>query len=313
MKWYEITIDTTEEAVEMVSNFLHEIGADGVSIEESGTLNKIRDTSYGQLYDMPLNDIPEGDAEIRGYFPNKSEPEIEEIINKLAQSIQGLQAFDIHIGKARITFKQVYEEDWANEWKQYFKPIHITERMVIKPTWESYKAQENELIIELDPGMAFGTGTHETTALCLRTIEQVLSPGNDVIDIGTGSGILAIAAAKLGARHVLAIDLDPVAVHSAIENIQLNQVSNQITVLESDLLKLGITSQVQLVIANILADVIAGFVQDVYDVLLPGGKYITSGIIRSKEDIVIEALTQVGFHIVNRYYENDWVAIVAGK
>ncbi len=318
MKWYEITIHTTEEAVEIISNFLHEIGVDGVSIEESGTLNKIRDTSYGQLYDHPLNDIPEGEAEIRGYFPNKNEFEMEEIKNKLTQSTQGLKAFDINIGKAQITYKEVYEEDWANEWKQYFKPVRVSERVVIKPTWETYEVKVHDLVIELDPGMAFGTGTHETTALCLRTIEEVLSPGDGVIDVGTGSGILAIAAAKLGARHVLAIDLDPVAVHSATENVQLNQLSKQITVIQSDLLQIlqwnhQLNHQVHLVIANILADVIISFVQDVYDVLLPGGKYITSGIIRSKEGIVLEALTEVGFHIVNRYYENDWVAIVAGK
>ena len=212
MQWYEICIHTAEEATEMVSNFLHDLGSGGVSIEESGILSKKRDTSFGQWYEHPLNDIPEGEAVVKGYFADTDVKQIKEWMEQLETSIHGLKEFSIDIGKALITYKEVHEADWANEWKQYYKPVKISERLVIKPTWEPYEAKDDEVIIELDPGMAFGTGTHETTALCLRTIEKVVQPGDDVIDIGTGSGILAIAAAKLGARHVLAIDLDPVAV-----------------------------------------------------------------------------------------------------
>jgi len=321
MNWHEITIHTTEEAIEMISNFLHELGAGGVSIEESGVLSKERDTSFGQLYEHPLNDLPEGEAEIKGYFADVDEDQINKTILELNASIQGLKAFDIHIGKALITYKIVHEKDWENEWKQYYKPVNISEKLVIKPTWEVYEAKPNEVIIELDPGMAFGTGTHETTALCLRTIERVIQADDDVIDIGTGSGILAIAAAKLGARHVLAIDLDPVAVSSAKENAHLNELDHSITVMKSDLLQvlgeskdqLGIEIPVQLVIANILAEIILQFVDDVYEVLSPGGKYIASGIIRKKEAEVISGLTASGFIIEERFYENDWVAIVARK
>lgn len=314
MKWHEITIHTTEEATEMVSNFLHELGSGGVSIEESGTLNKKRDTSLGQWYELPLNDIPEGKAIIKGYFSEVSVAQISAYIEQLKQSIEQLKSYSIDVGDVHITHKEIEEADWANEWKQYYKPIKITDRLVIKPTWEHYDASPDELIIELDPGMAFGTGTHETTALCLRTIEQVLQEGDEVIDIGTGSGILAIAAAKLGAKHVLAIDLDPVAVTSAEDNVKLNKLGDRITVLEGDLLNVGaIQKPVQLIIANILADIILTFVEDVYDILEQGGKYIASGIIKQKETEVVARLRAVGFTIEAQMHENDWVAIIASK
>jgi ribosomal protein L11 methyltransferase len=326
MRWHEITIHTTEEAIEMITNFLHEMGAGGVSIEESGTLNKQRDTSLGQWYELPLNDIPEGEAVIKGYF---SEPEqVEGIIDQLEQSIEKLKDYGIDPGKANIELKEVDEEDWANAWKQYFKPIRISERIVIKPTWEAYDAHHQDLIIELDPGMAFGTGTHPTTALCLRTLEKVIQGNEDVIDVGTGSGVLAIAAAKLGAKHVLALDLDPVSVSSALENTRINALDNQITVRQSDLLQvlrsaevtgsgpdneLGVSIPVRVVVANILAEIILKFIDDVYRILQPGGLYVASGIIKSKEMEVHNALQSAGFTIVEKSGEQDWVVIVAAK
>jgi ribosomal protein L11 methyltransferase len=197
----------------------------------------------------------------------------------------------------------------------------VTERLTIKPTWEPYTATSDELIIEIDPGMAFGTGTHETTALCLRTLEHVIRGGEEVIDVGTGSGILSIAAIKLGAKHVLALDLDPVAVIIAKENALLNGLQDTITVIESDLLKviespdkaLGITLPVQIVVANILAEVIILFCDDVYNALLPGGTYIASGIIMAKETWVEEAMTSAGLTVIEKFYDQNWVAIVARK
>lgn len=316
MIWYEITIHTTEEAIEMVSNFLHDLGSAGVSIEESGTLNKQRDTSLGQWYEGPLNDIPEGQAVIKGYYSHVSEQQIEQWIHQLTQSIEQLREYDIDPGKFTITYKVVDEADWANEWKRYYKPVKISDTLVIKPTWEPYEAADKEIVIEMDPGMAFGTGTHETTSLCLRLMEQVIQPGDQVIDIGTGSGILAVAAARLGAKHVLAIDLDPVAVESAQINAELNGLTDRITVRLGDLLEQqdgGELPQAQLIIANILAEIIMSFVSDVYDALAPGGIYIASGIIRDKEAAVETALKAAGFRIDRKEYENDWVAIVSSK
>ncbi|MGG1520193.1 50S ribosomal protein L11 methyltransferase [Paenibacillus oryzisoli] len=323
MLWQELTVHTTEEAIEMITNFVHELGAGGVSIEESGTLNKERDTSYGQLYEAPLNDIPEGRAVIKAYFYQGTE--MEPILESLKASVAELSTFDIDTGDPTFAVVEVDDEDWAHAWKAYFKPFRITDRLTIKPTWEDYEASEGELILELDPGMAFGTGTHATTALCLRTLEKVLKSGDDVIDVGTGSGILAIAAAKLGAKHVLAVDLDPVAVDSANENTVQNHLQDLITVKQSDLLgvlkesetdsasQLGVTIPVQLVVANILAEVIVTFVSDVYEVLEQGGYYITSGIITEKEELVEKALVAAQFTIVEKNYENNWVVIVARK
>ncbi|WP_454192142.1 50S ribosomal protein L11 methyltransferase [Paenibacillus sp. Marseille-Q7038] len=320
MLWNEITIHTTEEAEEMISNFLHEAGAGGVSIEESGTLNKKRSTQYGELYDHPLNDIPEGEAVIKGYFADTVD--MTEVTNTIRPRIEELQEFGIDAGKVDISVQQVDEDSWANAWKQYFKPLKVSDQLVIKPTWEEYvPASPDEKIIEIDPGMAFGTGAHPTTSLCLRALEQYLQGGEELIDVGTGSGILAIGAVKLGAKHVLALDLDPVAVQSAEENTHLNGLERNITVYESDLLsildkqdnELGVSMPVDVVVANILAEVILLFIGDVYQGLKPGGLYIASGIWKNKEEIVQKALKEAGFDIIDIHREDDWLAFVSRK
>ncbi|REE93071.1 [LSU ribosomal protein L11P]-lysine N-methyltransferase [Paenibacillus taihuensis] len=319
MKWHEITISTTEEAIEMISNFLHEMDADGVSIEESGTLNKQRDTSLGQWYEHPLNDIPEGHAVIKGYF-SELDTDVDALMTQLTTRIDELREFDIEPGEYSIARAMVDEEDWANAWKTYFKPIRVSERLTIKPTWEEYTPSPEERIIELDPGMAFGTGTHPTTALCLRTLETVIKGDEEVIDVGTGSGILAIGAMLLGARRVLALDLDPISVTSATENTRLNNLQDDIQVYLSDLLgvlnsdqKLNVTVPVDVVVANILAEIILLFIDDVYAALKPGGTYIASGIWKNKEEAVEEGLQAAGFTIVDRQRDQDWIAFVAKK
>lgn len=320
--WKELTIHTTEEAVEMISNFLHEAGAGGVSIEEHVDNDKPRDTSLGQWFEIPPNDIPEGEAKISGYFPGEND--MDAIMKELSERIEELRGYEIDPGAAAFSLRDVSEDDWANNWKQYFKPLRVSERLTIKPTWEDYEpATPEEKIIELDPGMAFGTGAHPTTALCLRTLESVIQEGDEVIDVGTGSGILAIGAIRLGAKHVLALDLDPIAVTSAGENTKLNNLSSQITVFESDLLavlksgkdasELGVTLPVRVVVANILAEIILLFTSDVYEALEPGGYYIASGIYKNKEQDVVEGLTAAGFEIVRADREEDWIAFVARK
>ncbi|WNS43746.1 50S ribosomal protein L11 methyltransferase [Paenibacillus sp. MMS20-IR301] len=351
MLWHELTVHTTEEAQEMISNLLYEAGAGGVSIEESGTLNKIRDTRYGELYDEPLNDIPEGEAVIKGYYAEAVL--MDEIVAELTPRVEELREFGIDPGKALISWKTVDEDEWAHAWKQYFKPLRVSERLTIKPTWEDYTPESaEEKIIEIDPGMAFGTGTHPTTALCLRALEQHVRSGDEVIDVGTGSGILAVGAVLLGAKSVLALDLDPVAVESARENVALNRLEQAITVKESDLLSLlggesaadtaagemwpaarpghtlqqqaerdaapadsslGVTLPVRIVVANILAEIIVLFTDDVYRALQPEGLYITSGIYKDKEGLVAEALKASGFEIIEITREEDWVAFTAGK
>lgn len=325
MKWFELTIATTEEATEMISNFLHELGAGGVSIEESGTLNKPRDTSLGQWYEMPLNDIPEGQAVIKGYF--SEETNMAALLETLKPRVEELRTYDIDPGAVEYSTQEVDDDDWATAWKQYFKPIRVSDTLTIKPTWEEYAAAEGERIIELDPGMAFGTGTHPTTALCLQTLESVVRGGEEMIDVGTGSGILAIGACKLGAKSVLALDLDPVAVSSATENVRLNELSEQVEVRLSDLLgvlhagnaeaeatsALRVTVPVDLVVVNILAEIILLFIDDVYAALKPGGTYIASGIYMNKERDVEEGLKASGFAIIEKRRDQDWIAFIARK
>lgn len=322
MLWHELTIHTTEESVEMISNFLHEAGAGGVSIEESGTLNKKRETPHGEWFgDVPFNDIPEGQAVIKGYF--SEDVNLEDIKDEISPRVEELSMFGIDTGDVRYELNTVDEESWATAWKQYFKPIRVSNRLTIKPTWEEYTPEsDDERIIELDPGMAFGTGAHPTTSLCLRALDSVIQGGEEVIDVGTGSGILSIGAVHLGVSRVLALDLDPVAVQSAIENTRQNGMEDRIVVKESDLLTvitdgrsedLGVKLPVQVVVANILAEVILMFVDDVYAALQPGGTYIASGIYKNKIDVVEQALISSGFEIADIHREDDWVAFVARK
>ncbi|MBU5672407.1 50S ribosomal protein L11 methyltransferase [Paenibacillus brevis] len=321
MKWNELTIHTTEEAVEMITNFLHEAGAGGVTIEEHVDNSKPRDTSLGQWFEIPPNDIPEGEAKILGYFPEGIA--LDEVAEQIKQRVEELREYDIDPGQPVYSVREVDEDDWANNWKQYFKPLKVSDRLTIKPTWEDYTPQsDQEQIIELDPGMAFGTGTHPTTSLCLRTLEGVIQPGDEVIDVGTGSGILAIGACRLGASRVLALDLDPVAVSSAAENTRLNGLEDRIQVVESDLLSvlkqgvntpLSVKLPVRVVVANILAEIILLFIEDVYEALESGGIYIASGIYKNKEQAVQDALLAAGFEITQTAREEDWVAFVARK
>ncbi|QJD83663.1 50S ribosomal protein L11 methyltransferase [Cohnella herbarum] len=335
MRWHEITVLATESSQEMVTHYLTELGAGGVSVEEAWSADKPRDTTYGELYDTPLNNIRPGYAEFKAYF--SEDTKMEPIAVELKTLLEGLPEFGYDAGEFTITVGDVHEDDWADAWKQYFKPIAITERLTIKPTWEEYTPQGDELIIEIDPGMAFGTGAHATTALCLKALDSAIKGGEQIIDVGTGSGVLAIGAMKLGASKVLALDLDPVAVKCAQENIELNGYEKEVEVRLSDLLgvlhesenigndssanvsngittaTVGVTPPVDLVVANILAEIILLFIGDVMEVLKPGGIYITSGIYKNKEMIVEAGLLAAGFEIIDVLRQEEWIAFVAGK
>jgi ribosomal protein L11 methyltransferase len=318
LRWHELTVLATESSQEMVTHYLTELGAGGVSVEEAWSEDKPRDTSFGQLYDTPLNDIRPGYAIFKAYF--SEDTQMEPLTAELQQLLQGLPEYGYDAGEFTIELGDVHEDDWADAWKQYFKPIAITERLTIKPTWEEYTPKEDELVIELDPGMAFGTGTHPTTSLCLKALDNAIVGGEQLIDVGTGSGVLAIGAMKLGASKVLALDLDPVAVTCAQENIELNGYEEDIEVRLSDLLGVlhkdeskGVTPPVDRVVANILAEIILLFLGDVMEVLKPGGIYIASGIYKNKEMLVEAGLLAAGFEIIDVLRQEEWVAFVAGK
>ena len=311
MKWSEISIHTTQEAVEPVSNVLHEAGASGVVIEDPHELVKTRDTTFGEIYDLSPEDYPEEGVIIKAYLPVNSF--LKETVEEIKEALNQLLLYNIDLGYNTVTVSEVNEEEWATAWKKYYKPVKVSERITITPTWEEYdKVNEDELIIELDPGMAFGTGTHPTTVLCLQTLERHLTEGDQVIDVGTGSGVLSIAAAKLGASQVLALDLDEVAVKVARLNIKLNKVQDIVSVKQNNLLE-NINRGPDLIVANILAEVIVRMTDNAFSELKPGGTFITSGIIEGKKNEVKTAITSSGFDILEVMVMEDWLAIVAKK
>ncbi|CUA79945.1 50S ribosomal protein L11 methyltransferase [Anoxybacillus suryakundensis] len=311
MKWSEISIHTTHEAVEAISNILHEAGAGGVVIEDPFELTKERETTYGEIYQLNPDDYPEEGVIIKAYLPVNSF--LGETVEEIKQAINNLMLYNIDIGRNKITISEVNEEEWATAWKKYYNPVKISERFTIVPTWETYEpVSSDELIIELDPGMAFGTGTHPTTVMCIQALEKTVKEGDTVVDVGTGSGILSIAAAMLGAKRVHALDLDPVAVESAKLNVKLNKVHDVVTVSQNNLLD-RIDEQADVIVANILAEIILRFVDDAYRLLRSGGVFITSGIIQTKKQEVKEGILRAGFTIEETLTMEDWVAFIAKK
>ncbi|GIN60406.1 ribosomal protein L11 methyltransferase [Robertmurraya siralis] len=311
MKWSEIAIHTTNEAVEPISNILHEAGASGVVIEDPFELEKEREDHFGEIYQLNPDDYPEEGVIIKAYLPVNSF--LGETVEEIKEAINGLILHNIDIGKNTVTISEVNEEEWATAWKKYYHPVKISEKFTIVPTWEEYTpVHSDELIIELDPGMAFGTGTHPTTVMCIQALERTVKQGDHVVDVGTGSGVLSIAAGLLGAEKIQALDLDEVAVNSARINIKLNKVHDRATVSQNNLLD-GITGPVDVVVANILAEVILRFTDDAARIVKQNGYFITSGIILQKKQEVKEAMITSGFEIVETIQMEDWVAFIAKR
>ncbi|MEH7353208.1 50S ribosomal protein L11 methyltransferase [Neobacillus drentensis] len=312
MKWSEISIHTTNEAIEPISHILHEAGASGVVIEDPFELTKKREDQFGEIYQLNPDDYPEEGVIVKAYLPVNSF--LGETVEAIKESINNLIIYDIDLGKNDVTISEVHEEEWATAWKKYYNPVKISEKFTIVPTWEIYEpVSSDELIIELDPGMAFGTGTHPTTVMCIQALERTVLPGDRVIDVGTGSGVLTIAAAMLGAEDVRAYDLDEVAVTSAKLNIKLNKVSKIVSISQNNLLDGVEEDSADVVVANILAEVILRFTDDVAGVVKPGGVFIASGIIQQKKDQVKDAIVAAGFEISETMLMEDWVAIIAKR
>ncbi|WP_066293279.1 50S ribosomal protein L11 methyltransferase [Bacillus sp. FJAT-29937] len=311
MKWSEISIHTTNEAVEPISNILHEAGASGVVIEDPLELKKERKDQFGEIYQLNPLDYPEEGVIVKAYLPVNSF--LADTIDRIKEEINNLLLYNIDIGKNEISISEVNEEEWATAWKKYYHPVKISERFTIVPSWEEYTpVSSDELLIELDPGMAFGTGTHPTTVMCIQALERTVKKGDNIIDVGTGSGVLSIAAAMLGAEKVKALDLDEVAVNSARENIELNRVHDIVNVAQNNLLD-GITEKVDVVVANILAEVILRFTDDVAAIVKKDGFFIASGIIQQKKQEVKDAMLTAGFQIEETIQMEDWVAIIGRR
>lgn len=311
LKWSEICVHTSNEAVEPISNILHEAGASGVVIEDPKDLVKERDTFFGEVYDLNPNDYPEEGVYVKAYLAVNSF--LGEAIEEIKQSVDNLLVYDIDLGQNKITVSEVNEEDWATAWKKYYKPVKISEKITIIPTWEEYTPVfSDEIIIELDPGMAFGTGTHPTTVLSVQALERFVSKNDRVIDVGAGSGVLSIASVLLGANQVYSYDLDDVAVKSTLINAKLNNVEDRIHPKQNNLLE-NVDFKADIIVANILAEIIVRFVHDAYRILNPGGIFITAGIIQAKKKQVKDELVSAGFDCIEVNQMEDWVSIIAKK
>lgn len=309
MKWTEVSIQTTHEAVDMVANIFHDLGSSGVVIEDPELINSYLRSGRWDYSDIPV-EINTEIVVVKAYL--LADEHLDAKLSLFEEKIQELVSYGINKGSGITQCRDVMEEDWATSWKEFFHPIKVGERIVIKPSWEEYVPMADDLVIELDPGMAFGTGTHHTTAMCCRVLEEVVHPGHVVFDVGTGSGILAVAAAKLGASHVQAVDFDTVAVRVAKENVVINNAQNIVQVAQSDLFT-GITGQADVIVANIVADIVIKLLPEVPARLNDDGVFIASGIITERLSDVTTAMLVQNLVIDKVIEEGGWVAIVARK
>ncbi|MBP2650724.1 MAG: prmA [Firmicutes bacterium] len=308
MKWAELSIQTMSEATEAVANIFHELGAAGVVIEDPDLINSYRRSGAWDYCDIP-EQLNTGIVTVKAYLP--VDDAIDDKIRVLSDSLEELE-HNIETSLGPVERREVQDEDWAVTWKEFFLPVKIGERVVIKPTWKDYIPESEDIIIEIDPGMAFGTGSHHTTAMCIRMLEEVVKPGDTVYDVGTGSGVLAVTAAKLGAKKVLAADFDSVAVRVANENVKVNNVESVVKVDVGDLLA-GFTGQADIIVANIVADIILKMLPDVSPRLTDGGYFIAGGIIVERIGEVLLALSANGLILEKATEEGGWGNILARK
>lgn len=320
MKWLKYTIDTTTEAVDFISEMLNELGVEGIEIEDNVPLTE-SDTK-GMFIDI-LPELPpdEGKAKVTFYLDeDKPQSEVEELLKQVEEGLQETAMF-VDIGDGTITSGETEDKDWINNWKEFFKPFTVDD-ILIKPTWEEIpKEHKDKLMIEIDPGTAFGTGSHETTQLCIRALQKYVRPGDQVLDIGTGSGILGIAAIKLGAGRAFGTDLDENAVAAAIENVAVNHIpAEQFPIVtgnildEEEIQKQAGLETYDIVVANILAPVIILLTGEADRHLKPGGIFITSGIIDMKEEAVKEAFAaHPVWEVLETARQGEWVSVVARK
>lgn len=311
MKWIEVQVKTTSEAVEVVSNILYEAGVGGLAIEDPKDVEEIynsrKETDWNYIDEELLKKDFDG-VLVKAYFP-----EDEDLIDKIKlikQNIELIPQYNLDGGLGEVTLSEVYESEWRDVWKKYYKPKRIGEKIVVKPTWEEYEEKDSDIILELDPGMAFGTGTHETTGMCIEAIENYMSKEDTVLDIGCGSGILSIAAAKLGAKKVIGVDLDEMAVGVAKENVKMNHVEDLVDIRHGNLLDV-VEEKADLVVVNIVAEIIKMLVGDVKASLKEDGTFVSSGIILDKIEFTTSALEAEGFEIIELVTQGEWACIVS--
>ena len=314
MDWTAVKVITSSEAVEAVSYILTDMGAQGVQIEDAADFANLHEEKYGDHGEfIDPSSIPhrKNGAAVSGYFPQNVF--VPELLPTIYQRVAKLRDYGLNPGENDVSAATVDNQQWATVWQKYYHPLRVTDQLTIVPQWEEYEpADPKEKLIFLDPGMAFGTGTHPTTRLMLEALEKTIAGNEYVIDVGTGSGVLSIAAKHLGAGKVDAYDIDEVAVNSAKKNLALNPVANDVKVGVNSLLD-GIHTQADLIVANILAEIIVPLIPQAYENLKPGGKFLVSGIIDDKAPLIRQKLQEQGFVIDDEQQMKDWHGMITHK
>ena len=327
MKWKKFRIKTTTEAEDIIISTLYDIGLEGAQIEDKVPLTALEKE---QMFVDILPDGPEDDGiaylsffveedENGSLIMNGNPVTEEEVLHAVKEELDGLRLF-CDIGEGSIAVDETEDIDWINNWKQYFKQFYVDDILII-PSWEKVKEEDKDkMIIHIDPGTAFGTGMHETTQLCIRQLKKYVTEDTELLDVGTGSGILSIIALKMGARHAVGTDLDPCAVPAVEENKEVNEIpAEAFDMMIGNIIddtevqdKVGY-GKYDIVVANILTDVLVPLTPVIVNQMKPGAVYITSGIIDDKETTVVEAVKVAGLEIVEITYQGEWVSVTARK
>ena len=325
MKYIELKIHASSQGVEMVTEMLMRNGITGISVDDPADLQDIlnKKNEYGWDYiDDAVKERPSREPVVKVYLEDSDEGRRQlqhlkiEVMKLKSSELEGKFGWDANLGRLYAESEVVDDEDWKDKWKEYFKPARITDRVVVKPTWEDYSPKAGELVIEIDPGMAFGTGTHETTRLCMALMQLYLAkacPGaRRVLDVGCGSGILSIGAALLGAEEITGVEIDPDAVEVARENAAQNGLADRISIRQGDLTE-GLDLQADIIVANLMADLVMLLADSCREHLAEGGVFISSGILLEKKELVSDAIHRAGFTIETVAVDGEWCAIAARK
>ena len=309
--WKEYNVHINKEAEDSVSEILINLGSAGVNIVDRADFETLPEYGFDTLWELNEDKFPKEGVIVKGYFDLD---EIDTDFEKnLHQKLEYLRDMELGITDYTVESNKIADSDWNENWKEFYHSVQVTRYLTIVPEWENYKKERpDEQLIVLDPGLAFGTGTHPTTQLCIQALETIMRGSEVVLDIGTGSGVLTIASSLLGAKEIYAYDLDEMAVQAAKNNIELNNLTTEITVEENNLLE-NVTIEADVVVANILAGIVMELIPDAMHVLKPGGLFISSGIITQQQDQVLDTLEAEGFKLVQINQMQDWIVIVAQK
>ena len=316
MKWNKITLEIREEVEDIVISTLADIGLEGAEIQDKQPLSE---QDKKQMFVDILPDMPEDDGVAYLNFYLDEDEDVNAMLEKVKAELEELRMF-VDIGSGMITLSQTEDKDWINNWKQYFKQFYVDDILII-PSWEEVKEEDKDrMIIHIDPGTAFGTGMHETTQLCIRQLKKYVTSETELLDVGTGSGILSIVALKLGAKHAVGTDLDPCAVPAVEENKEANEIPVEaFDMMIGNIIddkevqdKVGY-EKYDIVVANILADVLVPLTPVILNQMKKGGIYITSGVIDDKEETVVNAVKAAGLEVLEVTHQGEWVSVTARK